>query len=130
MTWQYRHRFRTLLIGAIILFPWCGIMGMADAESGDTQDPGTTSVGKRQGQSPALKPMSKAAPGDTTPVGKRQGQSPALKPSKAASGGTAPVGKRQGQSPALKPSKTAPKDTGANSIPVDDRRQGQSPGTE
>lgn len=81
MIWQYRHRFRALLIGAIILFPWCGIMGMADAEPGDTQDPGTTSVGKRQGQSPALKP-SKTASGGTAPVGKRQGQSPALKPQK------------------------------------------------
>jgi len=107
MIWQCRHRFQALLIGTIILFPWCGIMGMADAESGDTQDQGTTSMGKRQGQSPALKS------------------------SKAASSGTAPVGKRQGQSPANKPtSKAAPKDTGENSIPSDDRRQGQSPGNE
>jgi len=130
MIWQCRHRFQALLIGTIILFPWCGIMGMADAESGDTQDQGTTSMGKRQGQSPALK-SSKAASSGTAPVGKRQGQSPALKPSKAASSGTAPVGKRQGQSPANKPtSKAAPKDTGENSIPSDDRRQGQSPGNE
>ena len=84
MIWQCRHRFQALLIGAIILFPWCGIMGMADAESGDTQERGTTSMGKRQGQSPANKPTSKAAP----------------------------------------------KDPGENSIPLDDRRQGQSPGNE
>ena len=130
MIWQYRHKFQALLIGLIILFPWCGIIGMVDAESGDTQDHGKTSVSKRQGQSPALKP-SKAASEGTTPVGKRQGQSPAPKPSKAASSGTAPVGKRQGQSPAIKPtSKAAPKDAEEKSIPLDDRRQGQSPGTE
>jgi hypothetical protein len=107
MIWQYRHKLQALLIGLIILFPWCGIIGMADAESGDTQDHGKTSVSKRQGQSPASKP------------------------SKAASSGTAPVRKRQGQAPASNPtSKAAPKDTGENNIPVDDRRQGQSPGNE
>ena len=127
---KFGHAIQALLIGAIILFPWYGVMEMADAESGKTQEPGATSMGKRQGQSPAPKP-SEAASGDTTPVGKRQGQSPAPKPSKSASGSTTPVGKRQGQSPANKPtSKTAPKDTGENSIPLDDRRQGQSPGNE
>lgn len=104
---KYRHAIRALLIGAIILFPWYGIMETAAAESGKTQEPGATSMGKRQGQSPAPKP------------------------SKSASGGTTSVGKRQGQSPANKPtSKAAPKDTGENSIPLDDRRQGQSPGNE
>ena len=127
---QYRQTFQALLIGTLILFPWYGVMEMADAESEKTQEPGATSIGKRQGQSPALKP-SKAASEETTPVGKRQGQSPAPKPSKSASGGTTSVGKRQGQSPANKPtSKAAPKDTGENSIPLDDRRQGQSPGNE
>ncbi len=113
MMWRYKHTFQALLIGTIILFPWCGIMGMADAEPGDTQRPGATSVGKRQGQSPANKPASKAASGDTRKSGPTS------------------VGKRQGQSPANKPtSKAAPKDTGENSIPLDDRRQGQSPGNE
>lgn len=113
MIWQYRHTIQALLIGAIILFPWCGIMGMADAESGKTQEPGATSMSKRQGQSPANKPTSKSTSGDTRKSGPTS------------------VGKRQGQSPANKPtSNVAPKDTGEKSIPLDDRRQGQSPGNE
>ena len=87
MIWQYRHTFQALLIGTIILFPWCGIREMAHAESIDTQDtqqPGSTSAGKRAGQSPANK----------------------------------------------RTAKPAPKDAEENSIPLDDRRQGQSPGNE
>lgn len=109
---QYRQTFQALLIGTIILFPWYGIMGTADAEPGDTQGSGATSVGKRQGQSPANKP-SKATSRDTR------------------KSGATSVGKRQGQSPANKPtSKSAPKDAEEKSIPLDDRRQGQSPGNE
>jgi len=116
MIWQYRHTFQALLIGTIILFPWCGIREMAHAESIDTQDtqqPGSTSAGKRAGQSPANKRTAKPASENT-----RQ------------SGSTA-TGKRPGQSPASKrATKAAPRDAGENGIPLDDRRQGQSPGNE
>ena len=116
MIWQYRHTFQALVIGTIILFPWCGIWRMAHAESIATQDiqqSGSTSVGKRAGQSPANKRTATAASENT-----RQ------------SGSTA-AGKRAGQSPANKrTAKPASKDAGENNIPLDDRRQGQSPGNE
>ena len=102
--------FKALLMGVVLLFPWCGIIGMADAAAGDTQ--GTTSVGKRQGQSPGNKRASKATSGETREHG------------------TTSVGKRQGQSPANKrASKAAPKEE-ENSAASEDRRQGQSPGNE
>ncbi len=116
MIGQYRRTFQALLIGTIILFPWYGLRGTADAESIDTQDtqqPGSASVGKRPGQSPANKRTAKAASGNT-----RQS-------------GSTSADKRPGQSPASKrATKAAPRDAGENGIPLDDRRQGQSPGNE
>jgi hypothetical protein len=109
MMTHWRQVSRTWLIGAVILFPLYGIAGLGNVwatptegttMSGDTSTNAVPPVGKRQGQSPKLKP---SVSGDTTgqsgkSVHKRHGQSPKNKqPSKAST--TPSESERHGQSP-------------------------------
>lgn len=114
MIHQHTSVVRGLLIGTLTLFPWCGIIGVANAETSLEESTGervAPSAGKRQGQSPSNKSMSTSPSGNTK------------------THGAASVGKRQGQSPANKRA-TKPQSDAAhtNDDPSGDKRQGQSPG--
>ena len=104
MTEHWRRIFRAGLIGVVILFPLYGIDGFGSAwasptgetMSGDTGSNSGPPIGKRQGQSPKLKP------GDGQggkSVHKRHGQSPKNKSASKGATNTPSAEGRQGQSP-------------------------------
>jgi hypothetical protein len=105
MTEHLRQIFRAWLIGVVILFPLYGIEEFGNAwasPTGETTmsaDTGANSeppIGKRQGQSPKLKP-GEGQGGKS--MHKRHGQSPKNKSASKGATTTPSAEGRQGQSP-------------------------------
>ncbi len=103
---QNRDIFRALVIGMSLLFSGTSMVGLVGAQVSeeeskvqfpDAHQHDAASMGKRQGQSPSNKRVTKKT--ESGAVEKRKGQSPANKPTPR---DIPSVDERQGQSPSEK----------------------------